>query len=109
VTIFVLVAGSSFDGSDDIWPYLTGDWSKEFGVELMPFDGFLFAYRVMVSKEAHTSPSVKDLIVAAAGVDDSQWEGTYVKDTGGVITASLYTIMYYDYDISSCTLYYRSP
>ncbi len=23
---------------------------------------------------------------SAAGVDDSQWEGTYVKDTGGVIT-----------------------
>jgi fatty acid synthase subunit alpha len=40
----------------------------------------------MVAKEAHTSPSVKDLIVAAAGVDDSQWEGTYVKDTGGIIT-----------------------
>jgi enoyl reductase-like protein len=40
----------------------------------------------MVAKEAHTSPSVKDLIVAAAGVSDSQWEGTYVKDTGGIIT-----------------------
>jgi fatty acid synthase subunit alpha len=52
----------------------------------MPFDGFLFASRVMVAKEAHTSPSVKDLIVAAAGVDDSQWEGTYTKDTGGIIT-----------------------
>ncbi len=81
-----LVAGSGFGGSDDTWPYLTGDWSKQFGVEPMPFDGFLFASRVMVAKEAHTSPSVKDLIVAAAGVDDSQWEGTYVKDTGGIIT-----------------------
>jgi enoyl reductase-like protein len=40
----------------------------------------------MVSKEAHTSPSVKDLIVAAAGVDDPQWEGNYAKDTGGIIT-----------------------
>jgi Domain of unknown function (DUF1729) len=39
----------------------------------------------MVAKEAHTSPSVKDLFVAAAGVDDSQWEGTYVKDTCGII------------------------
>jgi len=36
----------------------------------MPFDGFLFGSRVMVAKEAHTSPSVKDLIVAAAGADD---------------------------------------
>ncbi len=33
----------------------------------MPFDGFLFASRVMVAKEAHTSSSVEDLIVAASG------------------------------------------
>ena len=36
----------------------------------------------MVAKEAHTSPSVKDLIAAASGVDDSQWDGTYTKPTG---------------------------
>ena len=46
-------------------------------MELIPFDGFLFASCVMVAKEAHTSPAVKDLIVAAASADDSQWEGTY--------------------------------
>jgi fatty acid synthase subunit alpha, fungi type len=27
-----LVAGSGFGGLDDTWPYLTGDWSKQFGV-----------------------------------------------------------------------------
>ena len=64
-----LVAGSGFGDPDDTWPYLTGDWSKPFGVEPMPFDGFLFRSCVM---EAHTSPSVMDLIVAVAGVDDSQ-------------------------------------
>jgi enoyl reductase-like protein len=48
----------------------------------MPFDGFLFASRVMVAKEAHTSPSVKDLFVAAAGVDDIAWEGTYTRLLG---------------------------
>ncbi|CCO34686.1 fatty acid synthase subunit beta, fungi type [Rhizoctonia solani AG-1 IB] len=52
----------------------------------MPFDGVLFASRVMVAKEAHTSKSVKDLIVAASGVDDSKWEGTYAKETGGILT-----------------------
>jgi enoyl reductase-like protein len=36
----------------------------------------------MVAKEAHTGPSVKDLIVAAAGVDDMAWEGSYTKVTG---------------------------
>ncbi|KZT67951.1 hypothetical protein DAEQUDRAFT_367722 [Daedalea quercina L-15889] len=82
-----LVAGSGFGGADDVWPYLTGDWSVErFGMQPMPFDGFLFASRVMVAKEAHTSSSVKDLIVAARGVDDAQWEGTYAKETGGILT-----------------------
>ena len=52
----------------------------------MPFDGFLFASRVMVAKEAHTSSSVKDLIVAARGVSDAEWEGTYAKETGGILT-----------------------
>lgn len=82
-----LVGGSGFGGSDDIWPYLTGEWSvKDYGLQPMPFDGFLFASRVMVAKEAHTSPSVKDLIVAASGVDDSKWEGTYAGETGGILT-----------------------
>jgi fatty acid synthase subunit alpha, fungi type len=53
----------------------------------MPFDGFLFASRVIVAKEAYkpTSSSVKD-IVAASGVDDAKWEGTYSKPTGGILT-----------------------
>ncbi|OJT02257.1 Fatty acid synthase subunit alpha [Trametes pubescens] len=83
----LLVGGSGFGGAEDVWPYLTGDWSVEaFGAQPMPFDGFLFASRVMVAKEAHTSSSVKDLIVAASGVDDSKWEGTYAKETGGILT-----------------------
>jgi fatty acid synthase subunit alpha len=40
----------------------------------------------MVAKEAHTSSSVKDLIVAATGVDDADWEGTFNKPTGGILT-----------------------
>jgi len=83
----ILVGGSGFGGADDVWPYLTGDWSKDlYGQQLMPFDGFLFASRVMVAKEAHTSSSVKDLIVKAPGVDDKQWENTYTKSTGGILT-----------------------
>ncbi|KAG1876139.1 hypothetical protein C8R48DRAFT_669334 [Suillus tomentosus] len=83
----ILVGGSGFGGADDVWPYLTGDWSKDlYGQQLMPFDGFLFASRVMVAKEAHTSSSVKDLIVGARGVDDKQWENMYVKPTGRILT-----------------------
>ena len=76
-----LVSGSGFGGSDDCWPYLSGDWSADlYGVQSMPFDGFLFAPHATVAKEAHTSSSVKDLIAAASGVPDLQWEGTYAND-----------------------------
>ena len=71
----------------------------------MPFDGFLFASRVMVAKEAHTSEAIKQLIVEAQGVDDDKWsvrlnlfcelradcifrEQTYDKPTGGIITVT---------------------
>jgi fatty acid synthase subunit beta len=82
-----LVGGSGFGAAEDVWPYLIGDWSVEgYGRQPMPFDGFLFASRVMVAKEAHTSSSVKDLIVAASGVDDAAWEGTYTGPTGGILT-----------------------
>ena len=82
-----LVAGSCFGSANDVWEYLTGDWSVErFGVQPMPFDGFLFASRVLVVKEAHTNSSVKDLIVAGAGVEYGAWEGTYTKLTGGILT-----------------------
>ncbi|KAJ6477506.1 fatty acid synthase, partial [Mycena sanguinolenta] len=81
-----LVGGSGFGAAEDVWPYLSGEWSAKYDRQPMPFDGFLFASRVMVAKEAHTSSSVKDLIVAAAGVEDAEWEGTYVKPTGGILT-----------------------
>ena len=29
---------------------------------------------------------MKDLIVAAAGVDETAWEGTYTKPTGAILT-----------------------
>ena len=80
---FVTVAGFGFGSADDIWEYLTGDWSVEhFGVQPMPFDGVLFASHVMVAKEAPN----EDSIVAAAGVEDGAWEGTYTKPTGGILT-----------------------
>ncbi|KAH9923242.1 uncharacterized protein B0H18DRAFT_1120509 [Fomitopsis serialis] len=43
------------------------------------------ASRVMVAKQGHTSSSVKDLIVAAKGVDDSQRERTYAEETSGIV------------------------
>nr|DAA05950.1 TPA_exp: fatty acid synthase beta subunit [Thermomyces lanuginosus] len=82
----VLVAGSGFGGSEDTYPYLTGSWSTKFGYPPMPFDGCMFGSRMMTAKEAHTSKQAKQAIVDAPGVDDDQWENTYKRPTGGVIT-----------------------
>ncbi|KIY43927.1 fatty acid synthase [Fistulina hepatica ATCC 64428] len=85
----ILIGGSGFGNAEDVWKYLTGEWASEGedgSAAPMPFDGFLFGSRVMVAKEAHTSDAVKDLIVAAPGVDDAQWEGTYSRPTGGILT-----------------------
>ncbi|KAJ2795938.1 fatty acid synthase alpha subunit Lsd1, partial [Coemansia guatemalensis] len=51
-----LVAGSGFGNAEDSLPYITGDWSLQFGYAPMPFDGILLGSRVMVAKEAGTSP-----------------------------------------------------
>lgn len=82
----VLVAGSGFGGAEDTYPYLTGEWSRQFGYPPMPFDGCMFGSRMMTAKEAHTSKAAKQAIAAAPGVDDSQWEKTYSGPAGGVIT-----------------------
>ena len=82
----VLIAGSGFGGAEDTYPYLIGEWSRSMGYPRMPFDGVLLASRMMVAKEAHTSPHAKALIVEAAGVEDSEWHTSYTKPTGGIIT-----------------------
>jgi len=82
----ILVAGSGFGGAEDTYPYLTGAWSTKYGYPPMPFDGCLFGSRMMVAKEAHTSPEAKQAIVDAPGLDDSEWEKTYKGPAGGVIT-----------------------
>ena len=71
--------------AQDFWSYLAGNWSVEYGVQLVPLDGFLFASRVVVAEEACRSSSVKDLIVAASDVADVQWERTYEKETDGIL------------------------
>src|SRR5882762_811094 len=73
-----LIAGPGFGAADDVWRYLSDDWAVQgYGVQPMPLDGVLFASSVMVAKEAHTSSSVKNLIVAAPGVDNANREGTH--------------------------------
>ncbi|KAJ2839672.1 fatty acid synthase alpha subunit Lsd1, partial [Coemansia sp. 'formosensis'] len=81
-----LVAGSGFGDAEGSLPYLTGDWSTVFGRAPMPFDGILLGSRVMVAKEAGTSLAAKELIVAAPGLSDSEWQKTHDGPSGGVMT-----------------------
>jgi len=84
----ILVAGSGFGGAHDTYPYLNGEWSLQYGYPRMPFDGCLFGSRIMVSKEAHTSPDAKLAIVNTPGLPNSEWEKTYKgpEGAGGVVT-----------------------
>ncbi|KAI0243885.1 fatty acid synthase alpha subunit Lsd1, partial [Massospora cicadina] len=82
----VLIAGSGFGSSEDTLPYLTGDWSKGFDYPPMPFDGVLFGSRVMVAAENEADDAVKQAIVDAPGVEDKDWENTYTRETGGILT-----------------------
>ncbi|AMD19951.1 HCL200Cp [Eremothecium sinecaudum] len=82
----ILIAGSGFGSAEDTYPYLTGEWSTKFNFPPMPLDGFLFGSRVMIAKEAKTSPAAKQAIAACPGVPDEEWESTYKKPTGGIVT-----------------------
>ncbi len=82
----ILIAGSGFGGGEDSLPYLSGEWSVAYGYSHMPFDGILIGSRMMVCKEAHTSPAAKRLIVETKGVSDAEWHHTYRNPVGGVVT-----------------------
>ncbi|RAK98538.1 sterigmatocystin biosynthesis fatty acid synthase subunit beta [Aspergillus ibericus CBS 121593] len=81
-----LIAGSGFGGGEDTYPYLSGQWSVARGYPAMPFDGILLGSRMMLCREAHTSPAVKQLIANTPGVPDEEWEKSYTGSAGGIIT-----------------------
>ncbi|KKK23050.1 hypothetical protein ARAM_004826 [Aspergillus rambellii] len=81
-----LVAGSGLGNSQSIYPYLSGSWSAQMGHPPMPFDGILLGSRMMVAKEAGTSPAVRTIIGNVPGVPDHEWEKTYTGSAGGVIS-----------------------
>ncbi|KAJ2735533.1 fatty acid synthase alpha subunit Lsd1 [Coemansia sp. BCRC 34962] len=81
-----LVAGSGFGDSEGSLPYITGEWSVAYGRAPMPFDGILLGSRVMVAKEAGTSLSAKELIVATPGLSDSEWHKAYDGPSGDTVT-----------------------
>ncbi len=83
----VLVAGSGFGCAEDVIPFFDGSWSVNRGQLCpMPFDGALLGSRMMTCAEAFTSPAAKQVIAAASGVQDEEWENTYNGPTGGVMS-----------------------
>ncbi|MCB0950080.1 MAG: DUF1729 domain-containing protein, partial [Mycobacterium sp.] len=53
--------------------YLSGDWAKEYGFPSMPVDGILVGTAAMATKEATTSPAVKQMLVETTGTET--WVG----------------------------------
>lgn len=88
----ILIAGSGFGDGVDSWPYLSGEWSVPRGYPRMPFDAILFGSRMMVAREAATSPRIKTLICDTPGVDpgkEFRWEQSYkAEGVGGVLTVT---------------------
>ncbi|KAJ2820005.1 fatty acid synthase alpha subunit Lsd1, partial [Coemansia sp. 'formosensis'] len=82
----VLVANSGFGDADSALPYVTGAWGPDVGRAHMPFDGIMLGSRAMVAQEARTDDAVKQLIVAAKGLDAYNVERLFVDDNnnGGV-------------------------
>jgi fatty acid synthase subunit beta len=85
-----LIVGSGFGDAAGTLPFFTGEWAIAYGRPAMPCDGVLLGSRMMVAREAHTSPQAKRLIVQAPGVDDKDWESTYTKqgEKCGVLTVT---------------------
>lgn len=83
----ILIAGSGF-GESEAYPYINGSWSRSFGMPDMPFDGCLFGSRMMMAKEAHTSKATKIAIANVEGLEDEQWQDTYKRAAGGIITVN---------------------
>lgn len=96
----VLCVGGGIGTPDKAADYITGQWSVEHGVPAMPVDGVLIGTGAMTAKEARTTESVKDLLVATDGVpveDNNGWVGRG-KSNGGMtsgmshLRADLYEI-----------------
>ncbi|MDO5372137.1 MAG: DUF1729 domain-containing protein [Corynebacterium glutamicum] len=70
--------------------YLTGEWSTDLGFPAMPVDGILVGTAAMATKEATTSPQVKQALVDTPGVDPHDAGGWVGRgDARGGVTSGL--------------------
>ncbi|GAB3597680.1 3-oxoacyl-[acyl-carrier-protein] synthase 2 [Corynebacterium faecale] len=70
--------------------YLTGQWSEDLGYPKMPVDGIIVGTAAMATKEATTSPQVKQALVDTPGVDPQDAGGWVGRgDSRGGVTSGL--------------------
>ncbi|WP_369831040.1 fatty acid synthase subunit beta domain-containing protein [Corynebacterium sp. 13CS0277] len=65
----VLCVGGGIGTPERAASYLMGTWAEAHGLPAMPVDGVLLGTVAMATKEAKTSPAVKQLLVETTGVD----------------------------------------
>ena len=74
----VVCVGGGIGTPERAVDYLTGQWATAHGEAAMPVDGVLVGTAAMATKEATTSDSVKDLLVATPGItrdENGGWVG----------------------------------
>ena len=79
-----LCVGGGIGTPEQAAQYLSGRWSQEHGFPAMPVDGILVGTAAMATKEATTSPAVKQMLVDTSGTD--QWIGAG-KAQGGMASS----------------------
>ena len=63
-----MCVGGGIGTPDRAVDYLTGSWATSHGEAAMPVDGVLIGTAAMATKEATTSPAVKQLLVDTPGL-----------------------------------------
>ncbi len=63
----VVCVGGGIGTPDVAAAYLTGAWARRHGFPAMPLDGILIGTAAMATREATTSPEVKQLLVETRG------------------------------------------
>lgn len=94
----VLAVGGGLGDPAVASSYLTGAWSRRYGLARMPVDAVFVGTVAMTAKEARTTPDVKELLVRTSGIaidDEGGWVAAGASRGGITSTqSSLHADMY---------------
>ncbi|MCX7542273.1 DUF1729 domain-containing protein [Corynebacterium sp. P5848] len=86
----VVLVGGGIGTPDKAAQWITGSWATRHGMPAMPVDGVLVGTAAMTTKEATTSPQVKQLLVDTPGVDPDDAGGWVGRgNSRGGVTSGL--------------------